>query len=170
MVYPLHNLNYSKKNIAKRINSIVNLFQMQDILDKKIIDLNSFEKQVLLLMISLLHEPKVLLIDNAFERFGNKEQSLAFTVLRKLVNEGLCVIYFSHSLNNILASDEIILINNYKVIKKMMANDIINDDKLFYDNNIEIPFMLDLNIKLKMYNVINKKYDSVEKMVDDIWQ
>ena len=170
MVYPLHNLNYLKRDIDKRINNIVNLFQMKDILNKKITDLNPFKKQLLLLMIALLHEPKVLLVDNVFEKISSEEQSKVFTTLRKLVSDGLCVIYFSHTLENILESDEIILINDYKVIKKMKANDVINNDKLFYDNNIEIPFMLDLNIKLKMYNVIQKKYDSMEKMVDDIWQ
>ena len=36
-------------------------------------------------------------------------------------------------------------------------------------NNLEIPFMVDLSIKLKMYNLIDKEYSSMKAMVDDLW-
>ena len=170
MAYPLYNLNYDKKVIETRISTVTRQFGMSDIVNKKIIELNEFQKQILLLMISLLHEPKVLLIDDAFADFNDEETEKIILILKKMSSKGLCVIYFSHLLSTCLESDEVILFNNYRVIKKMMVEDIMNNDKLFYDNNIELPFMIDLNIKLKMYNIIHNKYDNIKKMVDDIWQ
>ena len=54
-------------------------------------------------------------------------------------------------------------------LDKYGLNDIYENDKLFYDHNLEIPFMIDLSIKLKMYNLIDKKYSNMKAMVDDIW-
>ena len=61
------------------------------------------------------------------------------------------------------------IIDNKKIIGKYKPSDIYNNDNIFTDHNIELPFLVDLSLKLKMYNLINKEYSDMKEMVDDIW-
>lgn len=168
MMFPLKNLGYKDNYIKERIDDTLKLFNLEEIINKKIIDLSIYEKQKLLLSIALLHKPKVLVMDNVLELFSNNEQAFIIQKLKSIDN--LCVINFTFSLKNIFYSDKIILMNNYQIIKELNKEDIYNDDKIFYENNIEVPFVVDLNLKLKMYKLIDKNYNNVKDMVNDIWQ
>ena len=167
MIYPLRNLGYSKRKSLERINEVLDVFSCNDLIDKKISELSFYKKQLLLIMISLLHKPKVLLLDSVLQVFSRNKQEDIIKVLRKLIEEGLTVINFSNYLTNY--SDKIILIDKYKVIGEYEYGDVFKDDKVFYDHNLEIPFMTDLSIKLKMYNLVSKEYTNMKEMVDDIW-
>ena len=166
MMYPLNNLGYSKRNSIIRIKEILSLFNKEEIFNKKINELDYYDKTLLLLMISLLHKPKVLLLDNVLEVFSNQQIQKIIIVLKKL---NITIIYFTNSLKVAYYSDKLILLDNYKIIGKYHPSDIYQNDKLFYEHNLEIPFLIDLSIKLKMYNIIDKEYISMKAMVDDIW-
>lgn len=169
MMYPLHNLGYSKKKCIERINDVTGFFDTKDYLDKEIHELNYYEKELLLIMISLLHKPKILLLDNGLDIFPSDIKEKIVKVLRRLVMNGMTIINFSSSLTSAYDSDKFILLDNFKIIGEYTKHDIYKDDKFFYEHDLEIPFMIDLSIKLKMYNLIDKEYLNMKAMVDDIW-
>ena len=162
MMYPLYNLGYSKKKIEKRINEVIDLFNVSFI-NKDINELTSCERQVLLIMLAILHKPKVLLLDNVFNIFFQDEEKKLLNILRKLIEKE------NITINSACFSDRIILLSDFKIIGEYLPSDIYNDDKLFYQNGLEIPFIVDLSVKLKMYGLIDNNYTNIEKMVDDIW-
>lgn len=169
MIYPLDNLGYSRTRSIDRIKEILSLFNKSELIDKRIIELNSYDKELLLIMIALLHKPKVLLLDSVLDIFPRIIYEEINVIFNKLVKEGLTIINFTNSLEIAYYSDKIILLDNHKIIGEYLPKDILNDDKLFYEHNLEIPFLVDLNIKLKMYDLIKKDYSSMKEMVDDIW-
>lgn len=169
MMYPLYNLGYSKKRIVARINEVIDLFDV-DFLDKNINELNRYEREILLVMIALLHKPKVLLLDNIFSLLATDETEKLLKVLKTFITrEKITIINFSSTLNEVLASDKIILLSDFKILGEYELNDIYQDDQLFYQSGLEIPFIIDLSVKLKMYDLIDKNYTNVKEMVDDIW-
>ena len=169
MKYPLYNLGYSKTEIINRINEVLSLFEVEKFIDKNINELNVYEKQLLLIIISLLHEPRVLLLDSALEIYPISEQIKIINKLKRLVKDGLTVINFTKSLELINESYKLILLDNFKIIGEYLPSKVYEDDKLFYSHNLEIPFLTDLSIKLKMYNLVNKEYLNMKELVDDIW-
>ncbi len=169
MIYPLHNLGYSKKKSIERIKEVLSLFQAIDYMEKNISTLNYYEKQLLLIMIAILHKPKVLLLDSVLEVFPFNMKKKIVCILRKLSNEEMIVINFTNCLEEAYESDKFILMDKYQIIGEYDKHDIYQNDKLFYEHNLEIPFLVDLNVKLKMYNLIDKEYMSMKEMVDDIW-
>ena len=66
MVWKKFYFNYKKKNIRKAITDVSNLLFLDDLLDKSISELNSFEKLKVLLAVAIVYRPKVLLLDEAF--------------------------------------------------------------------------------------------------------
>ena len=165
--YPLHNLGYSKKMMMKRINLAFEHFNVSYLLDKDISELNSLEKQKLLIIISLLHQPRVLLLDSVFDSFPKEDRIDFIKKLKILVSRGLTVINFTKELDFLM--DKIILLDNYSVIGEYEPSKIYEDDKLFYSHNLEIPFISDLAVKLKVYGLLDKNYTNMKAMVDDLW-
>lgn len=169
MMYPLYNLGYSKKRIEKRIKEVTDLFNFNS-LDQNINELKENERQLLLIMLALLHQPKVLFLDNVFSVFSPSEETEILHILKEFIEkEKITIINFSSTLNEMFASDKIILLSNFEIIGQYLLNDVYRDDKLFYQNGLEIPFIVDLSIKLKMYDLIDKNYTNMKAMVDDIW-
>ena len=170
MLYPLYNLGYSYLQAKKKIEYVLSYFHANDFYNKKICDLNYEEKQKLLIMIPLLYHPKVLLMDNVLEIFSKRERIEIIELLKRIVLEDkLTILNFTSSLQDIKYSNRIIVLSNYKVIKETTFEEIFENDKLFYQNGLEIPFAFDIVIKLKMYNLINKNYVNLQELVDDIW-
>lgn len=171
LMYPLYNLNYNKKKAFDRINYLLKKFELEDIIYKNIVELDLYEKQQLLIIISLLHQPKVLLLDNSFAIFDKKESFKIINILKEImIDDKITIINFTSNLYETLASDYILLLNNYQIIKKIKPSELVDNDKLFYENNLEIPFIVDLNVKLRMYGLIHNDYYSINDMVNDIWQ
>ena len=167
MMYPLRNLGVSKKNSLNRINEVLSIFNASDLLNKKISDLNYYDKELLLIMISILHKPKVLLLDDVLELFNNNKNKIIKNIKKAVDN--ITIINFTNDLKEAYESDKIILISNKKIVGEYLPSDIYKDDKLFYEHNLEIPFLVDLSVKLKMYNLVDKEYKSMKAMVDDLW-
>ena len=169
MMYPLHNLGLSKKHSIERIKEVLSFFKEEDFINRSINSLNYYEKELLLIMIAILHKPKVLLLDSVLEVFPGTLKNKIIKLLKKLTNEGMTIINFTSKLDEVNVSDKIILIDKFKIIGEYLPSDIYNNDKLFYEHQLEIPFITDLSIKLKMYNLIDKEYMNMKEMVDDIW-
>ena len=170
MLSPLLNLGKDISFAKKRIRDLLRLFEFDYILSKKINELNIIEKQKLLVILSLLHKPKVLLMDNILEVFNKRERKKIINVLKKIIDrDNMLVINFTSNLEDIVYSDKIVILANFKIISETTYNEIYCNDKLFYENNLEIPFKFDIVNKLKMYNLIKKDYNNMKELVDDIW-
>ena len=168
MYYPLHNLGFSKRKSLERINYVLDTFNATKLLDKKISELDYYDKELLLIMIALLHKPKVLLLDSVLEIFPKSTKETIIKNIKKVVNN-ITIISFTNSLEEAYESDRIIILNNKEIMGEYLPSDIFKDDKLFYENNLEIPFLVDLSVKLKMYNLVDKEYKNMKAMVDDLW-
>ncbi len=171
LLEPLNNLGYSKNDSERRIREVLKIFDFEKYLNSKISELTSLEKQELLIIISLLHQPKVLLMDNVLSIFPVDKRIFLIKCLKKMMkHNNMTIIEFSDNLENSLFCDQILLLKKYQIIKNIPKEELYNNDQIFYSNNIEIPFLVDLNIKLRMYGLINKNYDNMKDMVNDIWK
>ena len=59
--------------------------------------------------------------------------------------------------------------NTYRVLGEVVGK-AFKEPKVFSDNDLELPFIVDLSIKLKYYNIIDKTYFDIKKLVNDIWK
>ena len=170
LMFPLHNLNYYKGESLERINYVLEMFELEYVLKKRIIDLNICEQQMLLIVIALLHKPKVLLLDSSLDLFNKRKRLKIIEILRKFIKlENITIINFTSSLDEAMNGDIIMMLKDYK-INIINKADIYNNDKFFYESGLEIPFTVDLSSKLKMYNVLNDDFNNAKDMVNSIWR
>lgn len=167
MVYPLKNLGYSDFYIKRQISKVLNLFSL-DIKDKRINELSKLEKQKLLFCISLLHNPKLLLIDDVFNYMNEDESRKIISILKKI--KKLTIINFSSNLNNCDISDYIYVLDKGEIIIEGKYYNILDEIKKLKNIGIEIPFVINLSSKLKEVGLSNKDYFKLEDLVNDVWQ
>lgn len=171
MAFPLENLNYKAVDIENKILTIAKEFGNTKMLDKKTQDLTNSEKQELLIMIALLHEPKILLLDNCFSMMNKKTSTKVLKILKKyVVNNKLTVIHATTNLEEILDSDYTYVLNKGKIVMEGLPSSILKQDMILNRVGLELPFMIDLSLKLEFYGLIDTEFTDMNRLVEVLWK
>ena len=168
--FSLEKMNISKDMINKRINFYLKYFNLR-IKTKLISELSIYEKQLLVVIIALITEPKVVLIEDIYNNLRLEDLKRVHKILSYLCDkDGVTIIKFMNNFDYANKNDYIYLMDNYEIVKEGNKDDVLSDTKFINDHNLRVPFMYDLSDKLKMYKLIDKVYLSMEDMVNDIWK
>ena len=159
------------KRFQDHSKELASLFDISKLLDKKTSDLTNSEKQELLLVISLLHEPKILVIDNAFSMMNKKtkeKMKKALTDYKSKYN--LTIILMSTNLEDALDTDYLYILNKGNIVVEGLPNVVVKEDTLLNRLGISLPFMVDLSLKLEFYELIDHVEMDINRLVNDLWK
>lgn len=171
MAFSLENLNIEIKEIEKRILEISKLLGISKLLDKKTKDLTNSEKQEVLLAISLLHKPKILLLDNAFSMMDNKTRIKIKDALKKYHEKyKITVILTTTSLEDTLDVDYLYILHNGNIVMEGELFAVLREDRLLNRLGLSLPFMVDLSLKLEFYELLDKIEIDMNRLVDNLWK
>ena len=171
MTYPLENLNYKEDEIEDRILELSKFFDIKRLLDKKTYDLTNSEKQEVLIAIALLHKPKILLLDNPFSMMDNKTRAKFLKKLKEYRNKNkLTIVLTTTNLEDILESDYLYIINKGNVVIEGKPLSVLKEDTIINRLGLNMPFMVDLSLKLEFYKLINNIELDMESMVNTLWK
>ena len=170
ITFPLCNLNYSKKKIKDQTRYISKLLFIEDILNKSTGELTKVEKIKVLIATSIIHHPKVLLLDDILVGLSNSEKENILLLLKRVIREmEIIVIMTSSSLEDAIYSDALLILDQGIVRYSGRIADILEHDNALTKMGIEIPVMMDMSLKLKFYNLLNQVILNEEEMVDALW-
>lgn len=133
--------NQSAKKITKElIDSFVEGFDIE----RKVVQLNSSEKQIVEIVKAISEEPKLLILDEPTAALEQAQAQALFKYMKKLAAQGTSIIFTSHRMNEIMeVCDDIVVFNNghnvgsvdfevdgknQKEIVKMITGDIHTED------------------------------------------
>ncbi len=171
LTFPLENLNLNEEQIEKRVLEIARLFKNTKMLDKKINDLTISEKKELVIMLGLLHNPKILVLDNMLSMMTLKSKKKVIEILRKLnKDQKLTIIMATTNLSDIKDSDYTIVLNKGKIVMEGKTLSVLNEDEILNKAGLELPFMENLSKKLQFYEVTDKIYQNMEDLVSELWK
>lgn len=103
---------YKIKKDHKKIDELLNIFELKDV-KKRIKNFSKGMKQKLLFISSIIHDPKLLILDEPFNSVDPQTVYLMKKILLGLKNEKTSIIFSSHILEIVeKLSDRIILLNN----------------------------------------------------------
>ena len=169
--YPLINLRYDIDIISDRVEQVLKLLKIKSIVNKRIIDLSCFEKVKVLIAASLVHHPKVLLLDDILRFLNNNEKKEIREILDNIIDElDISIILTTSSLSDIEGLNNIYVLNNGRIVMYDSYDNIIIKDNELSKIGIEIPLMIDLSRKLQFYNLLDKVYYDRDKVVDKLWK
>lgn len=171
IAFTLENLAYKPKEIDKMVKEIAGVFKIEHLLDKEPHQLSGGEKQKVALAAALVARPKILIVDDALEMVDDNAKREIFKCLKKLHKENkLTIITVTHNLEETYNADRMLVINAGNVLIDGPVKDVLQEDKIFYRIGLDVPFMIDLSIKLKLYGLIDRTILDMDEMVDAIWK
>lgn len=169
--YPLQNLGYDDLEIKDTISDISSLLDIKTILGKDISRLSMFEKIKVLIGASVIHNPKVLLVDDILRFLNKNDKEEIIKIFKSLAYKlNISVIYTTSDLNDLIDSNRVIVIDEGRIVMDDSFDTIILNDNELTKMGFDIPIMIDLSRKLQFYKLVDKIYYDPDKLVNALWK
>ena len=171
-VIPLE-IVFNENTLEKELNNInlVKGLRIKSILNKDINTLTPKETVLAQLAIALDNKPEVLLLDNVFIYFNDKEKEEIFAFLHNYQKKNnLTVVLTTIDLRDSLYTDYLYVIGNKKVILKGEPLKVLEKDNVINKAGLEVPFTIDLSSKLKDYDLIKEIESDKERLINKLWK
>lgn len=126
----------SKKSAKAALESWMNRFDILDWWGKRVDELSKGMQQKIQFIATVIHNPKLLILDEPFSGLDPINTNLIKAEIRRLKNEGTTIIFSTHRMEQVEEiCEEIALFNNGRKILSGEVNDI---KQQFKENNFEI--------------------------------
>ena len=74
------------------------------------------------------------------------------------------------NLEEIIDSDYTYVLNNGNIIMEGQPLSILREESILNRAGLELPFMIDLSLKLEFYELLNEEITDMDRMVDTLWK
>ncbi len=162
---------YTESNDSKEVENIIKGLKIKRIANKPIKELDPKEFVYYQIASALVTNPKILLLDSLDTILSEKEVIEVLEYLKDRQEEkDLTVVYTTINLNTTLISDVLFVIGDRKVALKGKPLEVLKYDNIINKIGLNIPFMVDLSVKLKDYDLVNDIVLDQERMLDELWK
>ena len=153
------------------IEKIIKKLKVDKFYEKNICELSKKEIILSQLIIALASNSKIILIDDLGGYFSLDEIKEIFKILKKYLEENnMNIIYATVNLEEILNADYIYIINDKKIAISGETLEVLQKDNILNKIGLNLPFMVDLSVKLKDYELIDDIELNTARMVDLLWK
>lgn len=166
----LENMKWNDDKKKKAVEKIIIEMDLYDYRLKNPTRLNRNTKLGILLAKALVNSPKVLLLELGGCDLNKGEKDYIFSTLEKYTANGMAVVYETNYSDDILYSNRTIVLHKGGVAIEGATMSVLKKDSLLLKLGIDIPFMVDLSLKLKFYEVIDKIYLNEGDLVKKLWK
>lgn len=162
-------LEYKEKE--QMINYIIKGLKIKKILTKNIEMLNSREIVLAQIAIALLNKPKLLLIDSIDIYLSLEDQKMIIEFLKNYKNKyGITTIITTTNLDISLETDCLYIIDKGDLVLSGIPLEVLQNDNVINKIGLNIPFMIDLSVKLRDYDLITKLETDYDRMIEALWK
>ena len=167
----VENMQVESSEIRKRVNKIAEFVGIEELLEKEPHSLSGGQKQLVSLASALAINPDVLILDEAFTMLDVETKEKIYKKIKYLnETENLTILNVSHDTEDTLNGNKILVLDNGKVILYGPKEEVLLEEKKFNNLGLALPFMAELSIKLKYYDLIDDLIFDMDEMVNKLWK
>ncbi|MCI5774627.1 MAG: energy-coupling factor transporter ATPase [Erysipelotrichaceae bacterium] len=152
------------ENFAQKVN-------MQEFLDSEPGHLSGGQKQRVAIAGVLAMHPEIIIFDESTSMLDpqGKDEIKKF-IYQLHQDKQLTIISITHDIEEVASSDDVIVMNDGKIVMHGKPEDILLNDQKLIDIKLDVPFGVKLSLALAKQGVKIDKQLSLEKVVDEICQ
>lgn len=154
-------INIISKDLIKKL-------RLKDFINKRKEELSNKELILIQIAIALSNNPKILLLDDVFTYLDKKEIEDVVKTIKTY--KDLTTILTTINLNDSLYTDYLYIINDKKIILKGEPLKVLEKDNIINKSGLNLPFMVDLSVKLKDYELLDSIELDKDRMVNKLWK
>lgn len=171
LVFSLENLGWDKELIKKRLDEIVKIFDMRNILNVSPWELNNSQRQKLLIACALISSPDILIIDGCMHQLSVRDKAFIFDILNGYKkNKKLTVIMSLNNIEDAVNFDRVVVLDKGKIVMDGSTISVLKNKSKLYELGVGLPFVMDFSLRLMDKGIVNHVYLDIRKLVDDIWR
>ena len=170
--YPLECLGLLDDKINVLVKDIAKDIKISHLLNSKIKDLNEYDKLKVMLATNVINNPKLLLLDDPTIYLSPLEKEDFMGILERLRTRGITIIISTSSLEEVIYTfnSNIYVLDKGDIVSSGEMLDVLSNDSLLNKVGLELPFMVDLSVKLAYYNLVSNINMSPLGMVEYLWK
>lgn len=160
-----------ESNLKKEIKEKLKAFKLNKISTKSVDNLNDEDIIRYQILDALLNYPKILIIDDISPYFNKKELIELVTLIKKDCDENkITLIMTTNNMNIALLSDYMYVMSDSLILLEGKPLEVLEKDNILNKLGIDLPFMMDLSVKLRDYDLIQDIELDMDRMVDILWK
>ena len=179
LIFGMENNRIPLEKMKENMSKYVKLFQLEDIIDKKTVNLSGGEKQKAALAGTVITEPDIILLDEITEMWDKGTKEKMSEIIENFLKDGKTVVSVTHNLEEIRKSDNVVFVSEerkiitgkFDEIRHMMQKEenteishkVISE----YPADLKETSIKDENIKIKVSNV-NYYYEKERNVIDNL--
>lgn len=149
---------------------VIDLFSLSSFLKKKIASLTPLQQLKSYLGLVALKHPKVVLLDNPFQKLSYEDKKIILKDFSTLKKMGITILITSSNLEDSLFVDQLLILNQGGILIEGLPLKVLKEDSVLNKIGLQLPFFVDLSLKLQYYNLIDKIYLDQESLVEELWK
>lgn len=167
IAFGLENKCVDSDKMDEIIEEFATKVNMHEFLDAEPTNLSGGQKQRVAIAGVLAMQPDLLILDEATSMLDPTGKKEIFEVIHNLKEKrkDMSILSITHHIEEAIQADEIIIINNGKVIKIGTPEEILYDHQFLEENALEAPFVVQLIESLKKANIDVPQCLSEEELV-----
>lgn len=168
----------SNSEARKKVKYWVDKFEIKDWLNKKVEELSKGMQQKVQFIASVLHQPKLIILDEPFSGFDPQNAQLLIDEILKLRDEGSTIIFSTHRMDTVeklcddiamIHKSEVVLSGNKNEIKQQFSfgeYELLFDGNLTASNHYEIVNSANNNATIKILTNTKDAIAAINELVE----
>ena len=179
LIFGMENNRIPLEKMKENMSKYIKLFQLEDIIDKKTVNLSGGEKQKVALAGAVITEPDIILLDEITEMWDKITKEKMNGIIENFLKNGKTVVSVTHNSEEIRKSDNVIFITEERKIitgafdeigqilqkgeNKGISHKMISE----YPADLKKIYIKEENIKIKIENV-SYYYEKERNVIDNL--
>lgn len=156
-----------KNECRDRINYFIEYFNLDNIYNKKIIDLTNEDRVYLKILSLLIIKPIIFCIDDMLVYLNNEKKE---RILNYIKENDIILFSVISNMEEILKYDKVLVINKGEKEVFDDVKNVLKDENLFKELGLSLPFIYDISNLLKSYDLIENDHIIEKELVDVLWK
>lgn len=171
IAFTLENLQYTNFEIKERVLEIAHMLKINTLLDVEPHRLSGGQMQKVALACALAIKPKILILDEALSMIDPYDKEEIMKVISKYHKENeTTIINFTSDIEETIKSERIIGLIGGKIGLDGKMLEVLSSERAMKNLGLELPFIVELANKLKLYGITDKVELDMEQLVNNIWK
>lgn len=155
----------------EKINFLIKIFRISRLSKKNINNFNDQEFVLAQIIDAIAKSQNLVIIDSIDEYFNSDELKKLYTNFYKCINKyNLTFIITCTNLESTIYTNELFILDKGKVKINNSPLKVLENDNILNKIGLELPFMVDLSVKLKDYNLIKEIELDSNNMIEELWK
>lgn len=165
--YYLNKININTEEIDNRIRDFIDYFVLENIINKKFIELNTESRVYIKILSLLIISPSLICIDDLLTYLNLDKKT---KILNYIKEKNITLINVSSDMEELLYMDKILIMNKGKKKIYDKTDIVLSKEDIFKELGLSLPFIYDINNLLKSYELINENHIITKELVDLLWK